>query len=90
MCERLINHSYSVPEIERMRRALRSLLFPIVWFSSTSGETHGSGRPGDDDRRIEGQLRTYMLAGTRPEELETLAAERAAVSERERLRLTSS
>lgn len=74
MTDTLVAHKYTVLEIARMRDSIQELMFPWQWVSPTT-----SGRPGlalDDYQRVEAQLRTYMLAGIRPEELETLQKER--------------
>lgn len=88
MTEHLIDHGYTVLEIERMRRAVYDIMFPIVWYTLHSGSQPGAGgRVGEAEAKVEVQLRTYMLNGTRPEELEALAKERADQSERQRLSL---
>ena len=59
---------YSIDEIDRMRRAVRTI------------EGHQPGfrlRGGKADYICEERLRTYMLNGTAPEELETEADRRA-------------
>jgi hypothetical protein len=82
----LINYCYTVHEIERMRAALDAVMFPTVWLSRTSGHRPGTGgRPGELEEKIERQLRTYMLNGTRLKELEALAQQREEQSERARL-----
>ena len=69
----LIDHRYTVIEIERMRAATDALMFPMVWDSLGNGPAPGSGGlPGEREKKVEVQLRTYMMAGTRPEELESL------------------
>lgn len=83
--EHLIDHHYTILEIERMRVAVKALMFPIVWTSRNSGYAPGSGGyPGEPEGKIEGQLRTYMMAGIRPEELEALQKEREEESKRQR------
>ena len=75
------DHKYSVPEIERMRIAVDALMFPTVWNSARHGYRPGTGgSPGEQEKKVEVQLRTYMLNGTRPEELEAIAKEREAAS----------
>lgn len=87
----LIDHRYSVPEIERMRKATYELMFPCVWYDATHGSRPGSGgRPGETEAKVEVQLRTYMLAGIRPEELESLQKEREDALERHRQSLRTS
>ncbi len=56
---------YSVSEIERMRDALR-------WILIQPGVTYYEDQKAAE---IEEQLRTYMLAGTAPEELEAKQAD---------------
>jgi hypothetical protein len=51
---------YSVQEIERMRSALRWIITPV----------NQCFYPDEINKQIENQLRTYMLAGTEPNELE--------------------
>ena len=76
-----IDHKYTVLEIERMRIATNALMFPIVWSSRTSGYRPGTGgKRGEQKAKVEVQVRTYMLAGIRPEELEALQKEREAES----------
>lgn len=73
----LIGHKYSVLEIERMRKATDGLMFPSVWLSANTSFREGSGgMRGEQEAKVEVQLRTYMLAGIRPEELEDLWKER--------------
>ena len=57
---------YSVTEIDRMRRAVRTIEGhrPAFW-------------DGSADAKCEDRLRTYMLNGTEPEELEATADKRA-------------
>lgn len=85
MTDHLISPSYTVLEIERMRKATYAVMFPLRYTSRSSGYYPGTGgAPGETEAKVEVQLRTYMLNGTRPEELEALAAERAAESEIQR------
>ena len=56
-----MSRTYSVDEIDRMRRAL-------VWLLPR-GPWHGNER----EEAIEQQLRTHMLNGTEPGELESAA-----------------
>lgn len=81
----LINHKYTIVEIEKMRIAVNDLMFPTVWRSATHGWVPGSGgRPGEQEKKVEEQVRTYMLAGVRLEELEALCKNREEQSERQR------
>jgi hypothetical protein len=83
--EHLIDHRYTVVDIERMRRATEKLMFPLIWTSAHAGSYAGAGgMPGEPEGKVEVQLRTYMMAGIRPDELEALAKERADESERQR------
>jgi hypothetical protein len=58
------DRQYSVDEIARMRKAVSMLLHPVA-LSAYRGPSKIA--------EIEDQLRTYMLNGTDPEELEELA-----------------
>ena len=82
--EHFIDHKYSVIEIERMRAALGDILFPVQWYSSTSGMGGYNPDRKDDAERVESQLRTYMLAGIRPEEIEVRRKESIEQSEKQR------
>ena len=83
--DHLIDHKYTILEIERMRIATDALMFPTVWSSRTSSYRPGTGgKPGEQETKVEVQVRTYMLAGIRPEELEALQKEREAESARKR------
>ena len=85
MSDHLINHKYTILEIERMLVALKEVMFPIVWHSAQHGTMPGfGGKPGETEEKIEVQLRTYMLNGTRPEELEEAAKEKVRQSELQR------
>lgn len=59
-----MTRKYSIHEIARMRQALQTLLTPPTFPYSAI----------EKNAEIEGQLRTYMLAGTEPEELEKEAS----------------
>ena len=72
MTEHLIDHRYTVLEIERMRQATDGLVFPKSFFS---GIYYGPNT-AERERKTECQLQTYMMAGIRPEELESLVKER--------------
>lgn len=73
MSDHLIDHKYTVLEIERMRKATYELMFPWVWHSHNASSRVGSGgRAGEAEEKAEVQLRTYLLAGVRPEELEAI------------------
>lgn len=85
MSDHLIDHRYTVIEIERMRKATRAIMFPIVWYSRTSGGVPGTGSADRPEEKVELQLRTYMLAGVRPEELEALEKQREEDSKLQRL-----
>lgn len=86
MRDGLINHSYTICEIERMRKAVYAIMFPVVWHSRSRGIIpNGGGRPGQSEEKAEIQLRTYMVAGIRPEALEEHGREKKAESERRRL-----
>lgn len=86
MTDHLIEHRYTVPEIERLRTATYGLMFPLRWISSTLGTRDGSGgRVGESEAKVEVQVRTYMLTGIRPEELEELLKQREAEAENRRL-----
>lgn len=79
MMDTLIEHKYTVLEIDRMRRATKELMFPLkAWISCTMAQRAG-GFVSEETiwQRVESQLRTYMLTGIRPEELESLQKERA-------------
>lgn len=72
----LIDHRYTILEIERMRKAAYEIAFPWVASSRTSG--HRSGNCGNQEvaeRTAEEHVRTYMMSGIRPEELEARVAE---------------
>jgi hypothetical protein len=84
MPDHLIDYKYTVIEIDRMRSALNELLYPMTWTSRYTA--HGSGgTPGRQESSVEQQLRTYMMAGTRPEELEAELEKAKAISEQHRL-----
>lgn len=86
MTDHLISHAYTVLEIERMRTAVYELMFPLVYSSRHHGSRPGSGgQPGECAAKVEVQLRTYMLNGTRPEELEAVVKDRADEAGRQRL-----
>jgi hypothetical protein len=72
----LVEHRYTVNEIDRMRAAVRQMLSVTVWRSAYSGEARY--HPPEE---VEMHVRTYMLAGIRPEEVEKTAAERIAQSQ---------
>ncbi len=82
--DQLINHKYTVLEIEYMRGIVDQLLHGTnnIWYPR-SGPEYPSSKE-ENENRVERQLKTYMLAGVRPEELQILHAERLAVAERER------
>lgn len=72
---------YSLEEIDRMREALRDL-FPTVWRVGAGGiavvadyRPDGTVYSRNTDS-LEDALRTYMLNGTTPEELEAKVRER--------------
>ena len=82
----LIDHKYSVVEIERMRDAIPRFTWPMYWRSETDGDRGDYWlRPGEREREIERHLRTYMMAGIRPEELEARADAAERWSEQQRL-----
>jgi hypothetical protein len=56
---------YTVAEIDRMRSALRLIII----------RPNTNYYPDEMERKIEDQLRTYMLNGTDPEELDRLRDE---------------
>lgn len=86
MSDHLIQHAYTVLEIERMRKALYDVMFPVVWTHPWCGFRPGTGgKDGAMEEKIERQLRTYMLNGTRPDELEAIAQQREEESERQRV-----
>jgi len=67
---------YSLDELDRMRRAISVELWPRGTFR---GPVFGYVPEGEQSLAIEDRLRTYMLNGTTPEELEERAnAARAA------------
>jgi hypothetical protein len=61
-----MSHKYSVDEIDRMRETVRRLLTP-------KGGGLYSYNPEQRTKEIEERLRTYMLNGTEPSELEKSA-----------------
>lgn len=84
MTDHLIDHRYTVLEIDRMRAA-------VWWLDNPRGrdrevfiDTRSHEQLAADEASVEGKLRTYMLAGVRPEELEA-AAEAREAEYRERL-----
>lgn len=81
MSDHLIDHKYTVVEIRRMRDAVKGLMSPVYWESRSRGHCGGSYVQQDRDLAIEEQLRTYMMAGIRPEDLE---ADLQAMRDRER------
>lgn len=64
---------YSVAEIDRMRAAISRKLPHTVTMSCDAwgGNKTTKVCPPDHYERVEDQLRTYMLNGTEPEELES-------------------
>ena len=84
--EPLVDHRYTIIEIDRMRQATDTIMFPTVWLSSTLGYRPGTdGQIGEHEKKVEDRLRTYLLAGVRPEELEELAKATAQEAERNRI-----
>lgn len=65
---------YSLSEIDRMREAVRIIAVgPMDWQCNGRGSFIGTSRSGPPYLRvadIEDRLRTYMMNGTDPEELE--------------------
>jgi hypothetical protein len=57
----MAERKYSVSEIDRMRRAITEVVWDQHWSPKTQAPV------------IEDRLRTYMLNGTEPEELEALS-----------------
>jgi hypothetical protein len=67
----MIDKQYTVEEIDRMRSAVRYIIFPDGHFSDDF--------PIEEryvQKQTEDQLRTYMINGTRPEELEELVSDK--------------
>ncbi len=76
--------TYTVQEIDRMRRLLPEIMFPTIWYSRTSGMgSGGSYKETDRKTEIEERLRTYLLAGIRPEQLEEEARRRLSFPEKQ-------
>lgn len=75
----MTHRAYTVAEIDRMRAALWMRFgyhgSIIAWSSSGDAEVRNKLNRDPYDRDVEDKLRTYMLAGVDPEELETLAVE---------------
>lgn len=63
--------TYTVEKIGRMRAAIRCHIIFGCRPSNLSGtRTSDVFQEGEVDRHVEEQLRTYLFAGTEPEELE--------------------
>lgn len=75
----MTDRAYTVAEIDRMRAALWMRFGyhgPIVaWSSSGDPEVRNKLNRDPYDRDVEDKLRTYMLAGVDPSDLETPAGE---------------
>lgn len=80
--------AYTIQEIDRMRRLLPEIMYPVTWYSRSSGVREGSGG-NEMDRKIEieERLRTYMMAGVSSEHLEHEAMRIKEKSEEQRLSL---
>lgn len=65
---------YSVEEMDRMRKAIQDL-HVTSWHRYSDG-AFGGGSMGDNRKIVEEYLRSYMLNGTTPEELEQAAEEK--------------
>lgn len=89
MADHLIDHRYTVLEIDRMRRAIyklgnlsaRKFGGPGIFYESVAEQRAAMAEEGS---RVEDEVRTYMLAGIRPEELED-RAEKAHAEFQERM-----
>ncbi len=74
-----MQRKYTVDEIDRMRRALvgRHPIREVMICNVGTGETESRPSEGTNRRRaerqarVEDELRTYMLNGTDPDEIET-------------------
>lgn len=62
---------YSVAEIDRMRAAIRRT-FPPQTYSQSINDPYLKSVGPDYSGQVEDRLRTYMLNGTEPEELEAM------------------
>jgi hypothetical protein len=60
---------YSVDEMDRMRKCIVHLYEPRPAMDYNQGEPNKTAH----QKRVEEMLRTFMIAGTRPEELEEKA-----------------
>jgi hypothetical protein len=78
--DHLIDHRYTVLEIDEMRSAIFEIMNPVRWMSATSAMVLSSPDPDE----VERMLRTYMLNGTRPDELNRMAIEAREKSENRR------
>lgn len=70
-----MSRKYSVEEIDRMRRAVEYMVMwgekiGTPWPEGVSSRTSGTFSGNEVTERTEARLRTYLLAGTDPEELE--------------------
>lgn len=76
------SRKYTFLEIERMRRTLRTKYpFIICTFNGTRSQDNIEQEHAND-RRIEDELRTYILAGISPEELEANIDKQATIEKR--------
>lgn len=61
---------YSVQEIDRMRKTIRHQ-FPMIYRTPPGSGGNGPALLTDEyDSQVEDRLRTYMLNGTEPDELD--------------------
>lgn len=77
---------YSIDEIDRMRRAVKEL--SMGWTARFYSGSRALFEPSFEE--IEGKLRTYMLNGTAPEELDEVVGEDRARLEKEQARFRNS
>ena len=80
-----IDHKYTVEEIAHMRVLTERLAQgPMHWTTQSQGYGHDYD-PSLRSQHVEQRLRTCMMCGTRPEELEEQGRKLEEASERQRL-----
>lgn len=82
-----MERAYTLTEIDQMREAIHQILFPMRWYSRTSGiqEIGCYQKLEERDNHVEMRLRTYMMAGVDPLSLYIEADKGKFQSEEERL-----